>query len=262
MVGKWVFRMISILLVLVFSGCSTMMTVQAIDADGRPINEATVSVNSKVVGQTPNASTSVSNFVGSTPSIQVQASGYQTNTTKPDKEIKVGSLVGGLFLWPLFLWCYGPKAIQNVTLAPAAPATQNQTGRRNSVDAAGVEGALARAAEEMLKNVPTKSKIAIVYITAEDKSSTDYISGELEFIWVNAGYAIIDRSELNRIRREQNFQVSGEVDDDTAVSIGKFSGADIIVTGRVDGEGNLRRLRLRALNTQNAQVIGVASERL
>ena len=126
----------------------------------------------------------------------------------------------------------------------------------------GIEGALARAANDALKNVPPRSKIAIVYITSEDKSSTDYISGELEFIWVNAGYIIIDRSELNRIRREQNFQMSGEVDDNTAVSIGKFSGADIIVTGRVDGEGHLRRLRLRALSTQNAQVIGVASEPL
>jgi hypothetical protein len=126
----------------------------------------------------------------------------------------------------------------------------------------GVEGALSRAAEDTLKNVLARSKIAIVYITAEDRSSTDYISGELEFIWVNAGYTIIDRSELDRVRKEQNFQLSGEVDDETAVSIGKFSGADIIVTGRVDGEGNLRRLRLRALNTQTAQVVGVASERL
>ena len=86
--------------------------------------------------------------------------------------------------------------------------------------------------------------------------------GELEYIWVNQGYFITDRSQLDRLRREQNFQMSGEVDDATAVSIGKFAGADIIVTGRVDGEGNLRRLRLRALNTQTAQVVGVASERL
>jgi len=128
--------------------------------------------------------------------------------------------------------------------------------------AAGVEGALARAADATLKNVPKRSRIAIVYITALDKSQTEYISGELEVIWVNAGYIIIDRSQLDRIRREQNFQLSGVVDDNTAVSIGKIIGANIIVTGRVDGEGNLRRLRLRALDTQTAQVVGVASERL
>jgi hypothetical protein len=128
--------------------------------------------------------------------------------------------------------------------------------------ATGVEGALARAAEQTLKNVPAKSKIAIMYITATDRSTTEYIVGELEFIWVNQGYFITDRSQLDRLRREQNFQMSGEVDDETAVSIGRFAGAGIIVTGRVDGEGSLRRLRLRALDTQTAQVVGVASEKL
>ena len=119
----------------------------------------------------------------------------------------------------------------------------------------GVEGALARAAKDVFKNVPARARIAIVYITAQDRNQTDYIAGELEVIWVNEGYIIIDRSQLDRIRREQNFQMSGEVDDDTAVSIGKIIGANIIVTGRVDGEGSLRRLRLRALNTQTAQVV-------
>ena len=52
------------------------------------------------------------------------------------------------------------------------------------------------------------------------------------------------------------------VDDRTAASIGNFAGANIVITGRVDGEGNLRRLRLRALDTTNAQVVGTASERL
>jgi hypothetical protein len=142
-------------------------------------------------------------------------------------------------------------------------ATASQTQRRTTNSTAtGIEGALERAAEQTLRNIPARSKIAIVYITAQDRSTTEFIAGELEYIWVNAGYTIIDRSQLDRIRREQNFQMSGEVDDDTAVSIGKFIGANIIVTGRVDGEGNLRRLRLRALDTQTAQVVGVASERL
>jgi hypothetical protein len=101
-----------------------------------------------------------------------------------------------------------------------------------------------------------------VYITSRDRSTTEYISGELEYIWVKEGYNIIDRGELDRLREEQGFQMSEEVDDRTAVSIGKFSGANIVVTGRVDGEGDLRRLRLRALNTQTAQVVGSASERM
>ena len=151
---------------------------------------------------------------------------------------------------------------RDVSIAASGDVVVRSGSGRNAANATGVEGALARAADETLKNIPQRSKIAIVYITAQDRSTTEYIVGELEFIWVNKGYFITDRSQLDRLRREQNFQMSGEVDDATAVSIGKFAGADIIVTGRVDGEGSLRRLRLRALNTQTAQVVGVASERL
>jgi hypothetical protein len=157
----------------------------------------------------------------------------------------------------------------NVTLVKKGLTGKNAEWRASGVvvlpvsgGRSGVEGALTRAANETLINVPAKSKIAIVYITAQDRGTTDYIAGELEYIWVNNGYMIIDRSQLDRVRREQNYQASGEVDDYTAVSIGKIAGADIIVTGAVDGEGNLRRLRLRALDTQTAQVVGAASERL
>jgi len=127
---------------------------------------------------------------------------------------------------------------------------------------AGIEDALERAATQALKNIPQKAKIAIVYITGIDRNTTDYITGELEYIWQSKGYSIVDRSQLDMIRKEQKFQLSGEVDDATAVSIGKFAGASAIVTGRIDGEGNLRRLRLRILDTQTADVIGTASERL
>jgi hypothetical protein len=161
----------------------------------------------------------------------------------------------------LALATLGPLA--STVSKPEFSATGDVVMFTNAASAAqAVEGALARAAEQALKNAPPKSKIAIVNITAVDRNYANFIAGELEFIWVNAGFFIADRSELDRIRQEQNFQMSGEVDDATAVSIGKFAGADVIVTGTIDGEGNLRRLRLRALNTQTAQVVGVASERL
>jgi len=139
---------------------------------------------------------------------------------------------------------------------PQSPVAQRQ------IYGAEVEIALAKAAQEVLEKVPKRSKLAIVYVTAPDKPIADYIAGQLEYIWFNEGYVITDRSELDRVRQEQKLQISGEVEESTAVSIGKLAGADIIVTGRVDGEGNLRRLRLRALDTQTAQVIGVASIKL
>jgi hypothetical protein len=125
----------------------------------------------------------------------------------------------------------------------------------------GVEGSLLRAGQTIMEKLTPKSRLAIVYVTAQDAEVSEFIAGELEFIMVSRGFILIDRSELDRIRKEQSFQSSGEVDDSQAVSIGKIAGADVIITGAVTGTGNLRRLRLRALSTQTGQVLTAASER-
>jgi hypothetical protein len=124
-----------------------------------------------------------------------------------------------------------------------------------------VEGTLLRAGNTIMEKLPPRSRLAIVYVTARDAEVSEFIAGELEFIMVSKGFTLIDRSELDRIRREQAFQFSGEVDDSQAVSIGKIAGASIIITGAVTGTGDLRRLRLRALSTETGQVLTVASER-
>jgi hypothetical protein len=124
-----------------------------------------------------------------------------------------------------------------------------------------VEGSLLRAGNTIMEKLAPRSRLAIVYVTARDEEVSEFIAGELEFIMVSRGFILIDRSELDRIRREQAFQSSGEVDDSQAVSIGKIAGADVIITGAVTGTGNLRRLRLRALSTETGQVLTAASER-
>ncbi|MDR1901525.1 MAG: CsgG/HfaB family protein [Treponema sp.] len=124
-----------------------------------------------------------------------------------------------------------------------------------------VEGSLLRASSKIMEKFAPGARIAIVYVTSKDTDTTEFIANELEFIMVEQGLTLIDRSQLDRIRREQNFQMSGEVDDAKAVSVGKIAGADIIITGAVTGTGDLRRLRLRALDTQTGQVFTAASER-
>jgi hypothetical protein len=133
---------------------------------------------------------------------------------------------------------------------------------KEATTATGVEKALARAAESVSIDFTPRTRIAIVQITAPDRSTRDFIIGELEYILQQQGYYIVDRAQLDRIFEEQRFSMSGDVDDRTAARVGKIAGASVVITGRVDGEGNLRRLRLRALNTETAQVIGTASERL
>jgi cell division protein FtsI/penicillin-binding protein 2 len=61
--------------------------------------------------------------------------------------------------------------------------------------------------------------------------------------------------------QEQNFQMSGDIDDNSAVLIGKLLGANIVITGTDSGSGNTRRLRLTAINAQTGEVVAMASER-
>jgi hypothetical protein len=150
-----------------------------------------------------------------------------------------------------------PARVREVSSTPE----RNSGPGQNTSTADSVEGSLERAADTIMAKLSPNSKLAIVYVTSNDPEVTEFIANELEFIMVGKGFLLVDRSQLDRIRREQNFQMSGEVDDGEAVSIGKMAGANIILTGAVTGTGNLRRLRLRALDTQSAQVLVAASER-
>ena len=125
----------------------------------------------------------------------------------------------------------------------------------------GIESAMNNAAAVIMDSFTRNSRLAIVNVSSNDRELSEFVAYELEFILVSNRYTVVDRSELDRVRMEQNFQLSGEVDDDTIVSIGKFASADIVITGAITGSGETRRLRLRALNTQTAQVMAVASER-
>jgi curli biogenesis system outer membrane secretion channel CsgG len=70
----------------------------------------------------------------------------------------------------------------------------------------------------------------------------------------------VDRKTLDTIRSEQKFQLSGDVDDNSAVSIGKMLGANIVITGSVTGTGSTQRLTIKALNVQTAQIVTMARE--
>ena len=131
------------------------------------------------------------------------------------------------------------------------------SNRQNDVD---ITEALQRAVNNAFRNVSPRSIIAIVHIATPNRVLYDFLAGEVEHILVDKGYRVVDRRELDQIRAERDFQLSWEVDDRTAVSIGRFVGADAIIIGRLDGEGQLLRARLRVLDTETALVIGTASE--
>ena len=107
--------------------------------------------------------------------------------------------------------------------------------------------------------IPKGSRIAIINITPLN-NDTSFIQEELMVLFANSrNSTVVDRQTLDTIRSEQRFQMSGEVSDETAVAIGHFLGADVIVTGSIASDTSQKRLRLRAISVKTAEIIAMSS---
>jgi len=91
-------------------------------------------------------------------------------------------------------------------------------------------------------------------------SYADYAVEDLEYNLVKAGFRLVDRQQIERIRGEQDFQISGDVDDNSAVSIGKMAGASVVVIISVNYTDGSGRLTLKALDIQTAEIITMARQ--
>jgi len=120
-----------------------------------------------------------------------------------------------------------------------------------------LDTAIRDASNYLNSNIPKGNKIVILNIQSSSPDLSDYIIDELIANAVNdRGFSVVDRQQLDAIRAEQNFQLSGEVDDDAALEIGKFFGAQTIISGGLNRLGTGYRIRIRALEVQTAQVQG------
>jgi TolB-like protein len=117
--------------------------------------------------------------------------------------------------------------------------------------------AIRDASDYLNNNVPNGNKIVVLNVKSDYANLSDYVIDELIANAVNdRNFSVVDRAQLETIRMELNFQYSGEVDDDSALSIGKFLGAQTIVSGSMSALGNRHRMTIRALNVETAQVQG------
>jgi hypothetical protein len=119
-----------------------------------------------------------------------------------------------------------------------------------------LEAAVHRAYNDIMKQMPEQSRIAIINISASNARDGEFVLDELTNILVNSKrYSVVDRQSLDSIRAEMNFQLTGEVDDNSAVDIGKMLGAEIVITGNITD-----KLRIRALGVQTAQIIAMTTQ--
>jgi hypothetical protein len=136
-------------------------------------------------------------------------------------------------------------------VAPRAAPAQVSTGVDN------LDPAIRAASDYLNTKIPQGSKVAIINISSSSPAVSSYIIDGLIANAVNdQKFNVVDRAKLNEIQKEQNFQTSGEVDDNTAQAIGKLLAAQTIISGSANRYGSIYRISIRALSVETAQVQG------
>jgi hypothetical protein len=150
-----------------------------------------------------------------------------------------------ILLFAVLSACAGNPAPAPVqAAAPKAVATPDE-----------LEAAVRETSDYLNKQLPKGNKLMILNVQSDFPALSEYIIDELIANTVNDRiFSVVDRQQLNAIRAELDFQMSGEVDDATAQSLGRMAGAQLIISGAVSRIGDLYRLRVRALSVQSAQI--------
>lgn len=125
-----------------------------------------------------------------------------------------------------------------------------------------IENSIYLAANQLAQEIPKNVKVAVISFASVDKKLGEFALEEITgYLSSCETMHMFDRKSLDSIRKEQGFQKTGDVDDNTAVSIGKFAGADVVITGSVTGSGSTRRLRFKALDVKTAAILSQTSHR-
>jgi TolB-like protein len=124
-----------------------------------------------------------------------------------------------------------------------------------------LDEAIKLSGNDILNNINEQNiSVAVINVQSNSPSLSQYIVDELIFVLVkNKNLTIVDRQETEIILQERNFQLSGEVSDESAQSIGKTLGVKLIITGSIINTGTSYRLRVKLLSVETRKIEALSS---
>jgi hypothetical protein len=120
-----------------------------------------------------------------------------------------------------------------------------------------LDDAILDSVDFFSSKLPLGSTVAVTNFEAETKELSDFIIQELSVAFPNTGNVrVVERSRLEMLESELNFNMSGSVSDETAQGIGRMLGAQILFSGSINPYRNMYRMRIQAIVVETAEVIG------
>lgn len=116
------------------------------------------------------------------------------------------------------------------------------------------------------KQLPENSNVLVLNFSDLDGVITHFGKYMAERITLDLsnfqGLTVVERQNIKLVLEEQKLQLSGVVDEKTAVRIGKLVGANEIIYGTITELENVIALNLRIVNVERAIVIGGVSHNI
>lgn len=108
---------------------------------------------------------------------------------------------------------------------------------------------------------PEEMRVAVIGVTSPLPEIDDTVKDGLLFFVENAlvkirGIEVVERRDIDSLKSEYLFQQSGMIDEETAVEIGKLSGANIAALGRLTYMSDRYFLNLRLIDVTNGKIVG------
>jgi TolB-like protein len=144
---------------------------------------------------------------------------------------------------------------QSMTLDEAIKTTALELAQRinaNRIPNLGSSNqSIQQTAEEIRRQLTVQYKIAVLSFSSDWRGLSTYVIDELNTAIVREGsLTVVNKQQLDLVREELDFQMSGEVSDESQQSKGQFLGAQAVLTGSFTAIGNTYRFRVRAITVE------------
>jgi tetratricopeptide (TPR) repeat protein len=106
-----------------------------------------------------------------------------------------------------------------------------------------------RIARDIEAGLPGGTRVAVVNFASPSAYFSDYVLEELQAVLVNNRKLVVtERSQLELLRDELTFQMSGEVSAESRVIQSRFLGAQVLIEGSMTDLGGSYRCRFNAID--------------
>ena len=126
-----------------------------------------------------------------------------------------------------------------------------------------IETALQQVADQFSASLKKGTTIAIVGISSDSAEMSNFMLDEITLDFVKQHkLTVANRANLDAIKKEMNFQLSGEVSDESIQQLGAMVGANVVIHGSMKALGRDFNLIVQALDVTSATVLDMCRIRV